>query len=254
MKLTTLPLWLLSLWGLSAHAAIYPIPQQYDYRITRAAYNPENVIKIRTQIGTATLIQFEEGEEIPEENGLGIGDAQAWGLFVNKNHLFLKPTTDVEPDTNLTVVTTKGRTYSFWLELSDFPHFIVKMAYQAPKTASQYQTASGVPCYDGQVNFNYQMWGDKALAPKYAWDDGRFTCLKFTSKELPVAYQVADDGSESLINYHLQQDTMILQGTAREFRLRLGKQVLGLSSDDVQPQEYNDKASSIRAKRTVKHE
>ncbi len=245
---------LLFLLPFSAHAAIFPIPQQYDYRITRAAYNPENVIKVRTQIGTSTLIQFEEGENIPEENGIGIGDAQAWGIFINKNNLFLKPTAAVNPDTNLTVVTTKGRTYSFWLELSDFPHFIVKMAYQAPKTADSYQSASGVPCYDGQVNFDYEMWGDKALAPKYAWDDGRFTCLKFTGKEMPVAYQVADDGTESMINYHVQQDTMILQGTANEFRLRLGEQVLGLSSSTVNAEGYNDKASSINAKRTVKHE
>ncbi len=87
------------------------------------------------------------------------------------------------------------------------------------------------------------------------WDDGRFTCLKFTKNaELPVAYQVAADSTESLINYHIEKDTMILQGISKEFRLRLGKQVLGLRSDDAISSGYNDKATSVNGTRELNYD
>lgn len=255
------PLLILSLLPLSVSAAIFPIPQQYDYRITTSQYNPENVINVRTKVGVSTLIQLGDDEFIStpadgavsaSPSGMGIGDASAWGMSVNGNNIFLKPIGEF-PDTNLTVVSNKGRTYSFWLELSDFPHFIVKMVYEKPKTANALK--SNVPCYDGVVNFDYEMWGDKELAPQYMWDDGRFTCLKFEdNKELPVAYQVGSDGQESLINYHLEQDVMVLQGTSNELRLRLGESVLGLASSAIQTEGYNDKATSVDAKRVVKDE
>ncbi|MGD1336090.1 TrbG/VirB9 family P-type conjugative transfer protein [Vibrio harveyi] len=246
---------LLLLIPLASHAAIYPIPQKDDYRITRTPYNPENVIKVRTHIGVVTLIKFEDGETISEENGIGMGDVQAWGVFVNKNNLFIKPTSNVEPDTNLTIVTNKGRTYSFWLELSDFPHFIVQMVYQKQKDASSYPTNSPIPCYDGEVNFDYEMWGDRNIAPKYVWDDGRFTCLKFPdSNELPLVYQVDKKGVESAVNYDVKQDTIVVFSTSNELRLRLGKEVLGLASDSIKVKGFNDKATSIDAKRTVNRE
>ena len=248
---------LLLLLPLSCYAAIYPIPQKDDYRITRTPYNPENVIKVRTHIGVVTLIKFEEGEAISEENGIGMGDVKAWGVFVNKNNLFIKPTSNVKPDTNLTIVTNKGRTYSFWLELSDFPHFIVQMVYQKPKNTSHTTSPSEpqIPCYDGDVNFDYEMWGDRNLAPKFVWDDGRFTCLKFTnSNELPLVYQVDKSGVESAINYDVKQDTVVVFGTSNELRLRLGNEVLGLASHSIKARGFNDKASSIDAKRTLSRE
>ncbi len=242
---------LLSALSATVNAAIYPIPQPYDYRVTVAQYNPENVINVRTKVGTSTLIQFEEGESIPEL-GKGIGDVAAWGIVTHENNLFLKPIVAIDPDTNLTIVTNKNRTYSFWLETSDFPHFIVKMAYGKPKTAEDFKRY--VPCSDGPMNFDYQMWGEASLAPNYMWDDGRFTCLKFTTQtELPVAYQVGRDGTESLINYHMEKDTMILQGIAPEFRLRLGEQVLGLKSEHIQPEGFNQKATSVDATRVIKN-
>lgn len=236
-----------------ATAAINPSPQSYDSRITLTKYNPENVIKVQTKIGISTLIQFEQGEHISAPDaGMGIGDAQAWGIDVRGNNIFLKPIAK-KPDTNLIITTSKGRTYSFQLETSQYPHYIVKLAYDKPKTSNDKKP--DIPCFDGVTNFRYGKWGDNALAPSYMWDDGRFTCLKFSKNaELPVAYQVAADGSESLINYHIEKDTMILQGISKEFRLRLGKQVLGLRSDDALSSGYNSKATSLDAKRGLKYD
>ena len=235
------------------HASITPKAQPFDSRITETKYNPANVVNVRTKEGITTLIQLEEGEQIyTPSSGLGIGDPDAWGLDVKGHNIFLKPVAE-NPNTNLTIVTDKGRTYSFSLRTSKYPHYIVKLRYEKPKIAKDLKPQ--IPCFDGEVNFRYGKWGNDELSPQYMWDDGRFTCLKFTTNaQMPVAYQIASDGSESLINYHIEKDTMVLQGISNEFRLRLGKQVLGLRSDAAISSGYNEKASSVNATRELKNE
>ncbi len=236
-----------------SYSKVTPKSQGYDKRITVVKYNSKDVINVRTRVGTATLIQLDKGETISQDfAGLGIGDAKAWGFSVRGNNIFLKPVAK-KPDTNLTIVSDKGRTYSFELISRWNPHYIVKMEYEKPKKTSDYDL--NIPCSDGDQNFKYLKWGDQELAPQYMWDDGRFTCLKFTKNaELPVAYQIAADGKESIINYHFSKDTMIIRSIASEYRLRLGERVLGLSSGDVEYSGFNEKATSNKAKRGLKDE
>lgn len=236
-----------------SYAATLPVPQEYDYRITAAKYNPLNVINVRTKIGASTLIQLEEGEEVlGDEKGLNTGFPEAWGFKIIDNGIFFKPK-HKNPDTNLILTTNKNRTYAFYLQLTDYPHYIVKMQYEKVKTASDY--SAEIPCSDGKTNFDYVKWGNDSLSPRYMWDDGRFTCLKFANNsELPVAYQVASDGSESMINYSIKKDTMILHGISKEFRLRLGTEVLGLRTDKAVSSGYNHKGTTIDAKRELNNE
>ncbi|MGF1872008.1 TrbG/VirB9 family P-type conjugative transfer protein [Photobacterium indicum] len=238
-----------------AHAAVTPHSLGFDSRISTVKYNARNVITVNTKVGTNTLIQLDNGETISNSSaGLGIGDANAWGFSVRGNNIFLKPTAK-HPDTNLTIVSDQNRTYSFELVTSNAPHYIVKMDYSDPKKTLLTTQKSHIPCGDGALNFEYGKWGSGVLSPKYMWDDGRFTCLKFANNaELPVAYQVASDGTESLINYHIEKDTMILHGISNEFRLRLGKDVLGLFSSRTKSTGFNPKASSTKAVRGLKYE
>jgi len=234
-------------------AALIPTKETTDSRVTVIPYSPDNVIRIRTAKGVNTLIQFEKGESFSGANsGLGIGDIEAWGISAKGNNVFLKPKAE-SPNTNLNVVSSKGRTYSFDLVTSKYPYYIVKMQYEKPKTSKDF--APAMPCNDGELNFRYGKWGDNELAPTYMWDDGRFTCLKFDKHgELPVIYQVATNGTESLVNYSLKKDTMVVHSVSKEFRLRLGKQVLGLRSENTLSSGYNDKATSIDAKRELNHD
>jgi type IV secretion system protein VirB9 len=241
------------LFSFSVSAALLPKKENSDHRITVIKYSPDDVIRVRTKTGINSLIQFEKGETfLSGTSGIGIGDVNAWGMSVKGNNMFLKPTAK-NPDTNLILVSDKGRTYSFDLVTSNYPHYIVKIKYEKPKTAKDYQPK--IPCYDGIVNFRYGKWGDNDLAPAYMWDDGRFTCLKFPSHaEMPVVYQVGSDGTESLLNYSIKKDTIIIHGIAKEFRLRLGKQVLGLRSENTLSSGYNEKASSVNATRELNHD
>ena len=239
--------------SLNVNAALIPEKENADHRVTVIKYSPDNVIRVRTKVGINTLIQLERGESFTSgTSGMGMGDIAAWGVNVKGNNIFLKPVAE-NPDTNLIIVSNKGRTYSFDLITSKYPHYIVKLQYEKPKTAKDFTRE--IPCYDGEVNFRYGKWGDNELAPSYMWDDGRFTCLKFSNHgELPVAYQIGTDGTESLVNYSIKKDTMIIHSVSKEFRLRLGNQVLGLRSENTLSSGYNDKASSVNATRELIHD
>ncbi|WP_261887516.1 TrbG/VirB9 family P-type conjugative transfer protein [Vibrio aerogenes] len=237
-------------------AAVIPKRIAADHRIVSAMYDPSNVVIVRTKAGTATLIQLEAGETIrSDQSGLGIGDAEAWGLNVRGSNIFFKPKA-AQPDTNLTVVSDKGRTYSFQLTSSRYPFYIVRMRYPEPVKQKPEPVRPKVPCTDGAEghnNFRYSKWGNGKLAPQYAWDDGRFTCMKFaTNQELPVIYAVDGDGKESLVNYHIEQDTVVIHSVAEQYRLRLGDSVLGIKTGSIHYAGYNDKGSTIDAKRIIK--
>ncbi|EGU6978437.1 conjugal transfer protein TraH [Vibrio parahaemolyticus] len=241
------------LMAFSTHALTLPKHQGKDRRIVYAEYDPSDVIAIRTKVGVATLIQLDKNETIVgEHSGLGMGDAAAWGFNVRGNNVFFKPQAK-QPNTNLTIVSDLGRTYSFELFTNKQPFYIVQMRYPTPKKANTAPLKA--PCTDGKYNFRYVKWGDEELAPAHAWDDGRFTCMKFSKNaELPVIYQINADGKESLVNYHIEQDTIVIHSVSNEYRLRLGERVLGVLSHFVEFAGHNQKASSIKATRVIKED
>lgn len=253
MKNLTITLLLLTVSSV-AYGGVIPKKENADHRITVVDYSPDDVIRVRTKLGITTLIQLGKNETIlSNHSGIGIGDKEAWDMSVKGSNIFLKPKTIEEPDTNLTVVTNKGRVYTFDLVSSALPYYIVKLKHEEVKTSND--LSNETPCYDGMINFDYVKWGDEELAPNYMWDDGRFTCLKFNKHaELPVAYQISTDGSESLINYSFRKDVMVIHSISKEFRLRLGEQVLGLRSEKAISSGYNEKATSLNSSRGLSHE
>lgn len=245
---------LVLLISFDSYSAILPKPKAFDHRMTEVDYNPYDVINIRAAIGTVTVIQLESDEKvIKREQGLMLGDAAAWGFDLVDNNIFFKPIA-MNPDSNLILTTNKGRTYTFYLMMNEYPHYMVKVNYPTPSKKMNNEI-SPTPCSDGVINFKYEKWGDMALSPSLMWDDGRFTCLKFTNVvELPVIYQVLQDGSESMIQYHMEKDTMVVHGTSSEFRLRIGELVLGLATDTMKLSKFNHKKSTIKAKRVMSDE
>ncbi|MES2206787.1 MAG: P-type conjugative transfer protein VirB9 [Pseudomonadota bacterium] len=253
---TALPAWSLSI----------PQVSKFDKRIQSVVYNPEDVVRIYTKVGTATLIQLEEGETLEgNPTGLGIGDAKAWSINVRGHNIFLKPAAS-HPETNMAIVTNK-RTYSFSLVMSitkkgqlDNTTYVLRFTYpdmeakaKADKAHKQKiaeamsKTASAASGDKKTLNKNYFMQGDKELAPDAAWDDGRFTYFKYDSaKALPAFYKVAPDGSEALINTHIEDDTVVIHETARKFMLRSGQSVLGIDNDSFDANgSFNTTGTSV---------
>ena len=260
MKLTAL----LLMGFLPAVSGAVSIPKgsAKDGRIQTVMYNPDDVIHIHARIGEAVFIQLEDGELLTGDptSGLGMGDAAAWNLAARGNNLYMKPVASA-PATNMLITTSKKRTYAFDLSLTgkkngkyvQKPTYILRFVYpdtaaykaraeaqKQAKALEKLKAAGHRP--NARHNYNYWGKGDKTLAPTAAYDNGRFTYFSFDNgRELPLIYKVMDDGSEMLLNSHVDGDTVVIHETAKHFVLRLGKSVLGLEN-----RSFNEKGSFNR--------
>jgi type IV secretion system protein VirB9 len=70
------------------------------------------------------------------------------------------------------------------------------------------------------------------IAPTAAWDDGRFTYLRIpNNRRMPAIFRVADDGTESVVDRHVDGDTIVVHEVAKRFVLRLSNEVVGIWND-----------------------
>jgi len=73
-------------------------------------------------------------------------------------------------------------------------------------------------------NKDYWYCGASQLMPVSAWDDGVQTTLRFgKSAEQPAIFVRNDDGTESLLNFSMHGDQVVVQRLARQLVLRRGK-------------------------------
>ena len=236
-----------------ACAAQHPKGSRYDARIQYADYNPDDITVIRTRTGEAALIQLQEGETVAAggDTGLGMGDAAAWKMQVRGRNLYFKPSAP-QPDTNLLLTTNKNRTYAFILKTArakELPTYVLRFRYPSDEKArlaaaeAKYRAAVGklrepdtaARCATG-CNRDYWGQGSRDLAPAEAYDDGRFTYLRYPdARRLPAVFRVNADGSEAVTNSHTDGDTLVIHETARRFVLRLGASVLALDNRSHDP-------------------
>lgn len=231
----------------------------HDNRIRYETYSKDAVYTVQTAIGKATLIQFEDDENVTggDSSIIGVGDAQAWNLGVKGNNIALKPAAE-KPNTNIIVVTNK-RTYAFELTLSKNPVYVVRFRY--PDTQAKFDALNAKEQEEKRailaktnaqnnkpLNLNYLWRGDFGIKPVVAWDNGRFTFLKFpTATATPNIYKVLQDGTESIINTHIddkQKDTVVIEEVGQLYRLRLGNSVLELKNGDYNPANFNENGTA----------
>ncbi|MGG5276289.1 TrbG/VirB9 family P-type conjugative transfer protein [Pseudomonas syringae pv. coryli] len=249
-------------FSLGATAASIPKGSTYDKRIQYVMYNEDDVVVINTRAGNSTLIQLEPDEFLVNQptGGLSMGDTKAWTLGVRGNNIFLKPKGPF-PDTNINLVTNK-RTYAISLvDVGDKGAAAWQVRYRYP--AQPVKVAGGIggagqqkksPCSDGIKNLNWFKYGDQSLAPTEVWDDGRFTCMRFpTTKAKPAVtrYTADSDLKEGLPNFTWVDDVLVIFEVNEEFRLRLGKKVLGIKTDSLRDASFNKNMTSTGEKRVV---
>ena len=86
----------------------------------------------------------------------------------------------------------------------------------------------------GKINKDYWIVGTKELEPVAAEDNGVLTRLTFSAaKPLPVAFIIENDGTESIVDSHMDGDTMVLHRVADKIILRRGNMVAGISNHNV---------------------
>ncbi|AFK64632.1 Conjugal transfer-like protein (plasmid) [Advenella kashmirensis WT001] len=232
----------------SGQACALSVPKgsSQDARIQTVTYSPNNVFHIRAQIGRAVLVQLEADERLEGDSAtLGMGDSEAWKLNVKGNNIIFKPTAP-NPETNL-IVTTNKRTYVFQLSIDgrgrQAPTYVLRFRYpdtqranvaaQRAKNNQAHEILSGKKLRPNVVRANQNYWGygDKSLTPTAMYDDGRFTYLEFDNgRDMPSIYKIMPDGTESLVNLHVEGNTVVVHELSNKFVLRLGNTVLGVDN------------------------
>lgn len=253
----------LGLSAISAHAKDEPRRSERDNRIGYVTYDGENVVEIPVALGVVTRVILEAGEKIKI---LGSGfssscksDTDLWCIEAEpgSNQIWVKPMPGAT--SNNVELSTDRRDYSirFVRDLQRASKYRVHFQYPvAMPIAPPHLDANGVPQYDvftperirqraeaveqvmaGRMgNAQYSMEagapGATEIAPRLAFDDGRFTYLHYPkAREIPAVFYIGADGQEGRANYHVDGELVVIQRIAREFVLRLGGSAVRLIND-----------------------
>ena len=229
---TTLALVVMSAVAVTAHAEALPVGGHVDPRIRTAFYDPNQVYQLYGIVGFHLDLEF-----APDERFLGLsaGDPKAIAYSAHGNVLTIRP--KVARDVmNLTVTTTEHR-YYFDYTIAPRPDandvdvmYAVQFTYPPkPKTVSLATSADQISQDFDQSeaqrpkNTDYWFCGSPEIKPAQAYDDGIETYLRFGSREeLPAIFLQNSDGHESLLNFTVEGDYVVLHRVARRFVLRRG--------------------------------
>jgi type IV secretion system protein VirB9 len=208
------------LFAAAALAACLVLPVRADTagadgRIRAATYDPATVYRLEARVGYEIDVQFEDGESFV---GLGAGDLQALTFVAQGKHLFIKPRVP-HASTNMTVLTSR-RAYHFdYTVVGDEEGSSAMYAFTfvyGPRPDPR-------PAPPPPPNLDYWYCGHPSLKPVYAADDGVHTRLRFAAHgELPAVFVRNDDGSESLLNFNIEDGDVVVHRVARRFVVRRG--------------------------------
>ncbi|TNE64394.1 MAG: P-type conjugative transfer protein VirB9 [Alphaproteobacteria bacterium] len=234
---------LAGLVGTPVVATEIPAAGQYDARLRTLDYNPLDVVRVEAWFGYQIMFEFAEDEHI--EN-VALGDSMSWQVTPNKagNLMFIKPVT-VPAVTNMTVVTDRRRYHFEMVGMSGEPTapedltFNIRFHYPADEAAkaaveaerkaaeadSKAETGTSEPLDTATLNFDFRFKGDKSNLPDRLFDDGKATYLYWAkNRAMPALFTVGDDGKETVINFTVRGDYMVLDQCVPELLLRNGRQ------------------------------
>lgn len=227
---------ILTLAVTDAHAIRTSKSLAVDHRIHVMEYNPDDVHRFTGYYGYQSSIEFAPGESI---STISMGDTISWQIVPAGNRMFLKPMEE-DATTNMTVLTNK-RIYHFELHAEEVGEeginhqglaFIVRFVYPDTSThnfVQHFSSSTGPDLTEPEnYNFNYTLTGSEMIAPIKVFDDEEFTYFEFRDKnaEIPAFFLVEPDGSESIINYRVNDDYIVVERVASQFTLRRGDDVI----------------------------
>ena len=245
--LALMALWLVCLLAANPVARAYTVPGwSDDSRVRQIIYRADAVVRVEAQRGFATHIALDPQEHIQV---VAPGDRDGWQVVANKgdHDVYLKPQLAAH-DSNLEIRTDR-RSYSFDLVVlplrakfgNDEEMYRVTFVYpdqakaqeQAESDAALVSRRLAQPPTVRNTRYSMQvMPHSDDIAPTAAWDDGRFTYVRIpANRRIPAIFRVADDGTESTVDKHIEGDTIVVHEVAKRFVLRLGQEVVGVWND-----------------------
>jgi type IV secretion system protein VirB9 len=205
--------------------AIVPPPGAVDPRVREIDYRESQVVSLQGFVGYHIHIELSPAERFV---ALGVGDSDAVDVAAEGPHIMLKPKAK-QVATNLTLVSSR-RVYHFDYRASTArpdpaAMFTLRFRYPAPVEVTPVATTDepieAAP--PRVINRDYWYCGSSALRPVEASDDGSQTRVQFQARgEWPAIFVKNDDGTESLVNFHIEETTAVVHRVAREFVLRRG--------------------------------
>lgn len=212
-----------------------------DRRIKTVVYDPNDVVRLTVQTGRGVVIEFDPSEEILFVNN---GHAESWEVAKKKNMLYLG-SKSYGASTNLIVQTSKRQYFIDLIMVKKNGSYKLKYTYNGAR-----------PIFwpkNKKHNYAYYGFGDKELKPALAYDDGYFTYFVFPSNlDQPTIYKITPDGSEAIVDFHLDGNTTIVHETSQRFNIRLGKKVLGIINKGRIRSEYNSSRTSNNIPRKIR--
>lgn len=203
-----------------------------DSRIRTAMYNANEVYRLSGFVGYHVDLEFESDESFV---GISAGDPEALTYSAHDNVLTLRPKA-ATAQMNLTVTTTKRRYYFDYTIYSRIPNrfgdevmYAVRFSYppaaeDSLTPAEQVERDLAAARKTRASNVDYWFCGSKTIKPVAASDDGVHTRLRFGARgELPAIFVRNDDGSESLLNFSIDDGDVVIHRVAARFILRRGK-------------------------------
>lgn len=214
---------LASSWRLSAETR--PQGTVIDARVRTLIYNDNQVYKIIAYYGYQTDIELAANESI---RTVAAGDTVGWQIVSAGQHIFIKPMAD-HARTNLSVITDR-RTYIFDLAAQAVTDrwdmsYLVRFKYPQASVFTSIQPGQKGPRNTADFDFNYKIKGAKAIRPSRVFDDGEFTFFQFDNPrngDLPAIFLVTPDNQESLVNYRMDGNYMVVERIGEKFILRSG--------------------------------
>jgi len=200
-----------------------------DARLRVVEFRPNVVLSLTGFVGYHIHFQFAPDERFVS---LGAGDSAILDVGAEANHLLLKPKQPTA-GTNLTILTNRRVYFIDFRALARQPQpaeavYSVAFRYPEPNTASDSPgtnstLSAALAAPPPVVNRDYWFCGSPILRPAMAVDDGIQIRLTFPPRaELPAIYARAPDGAETLVNTHVENDTVVVHRLAERLVLRRG--------------------------------
>lgn len=280
MKLATFALSAALAFSLPAYAKVFPTPSKHDSRFQTVDYTTD-VIELRLKIGRFTEIEFAKDET---KIDFLMGDREAWTIKIIGNTFYLKPKAAFA-DTNLKIITNKRTYWFDLVMTEDkkdggkkkpvayrldfrYPYEPPPPPVQAPvdlaaimvqkEAAMQREIDDRLagspsdtpksfrPVEPKPLNGDYSLIGPDELMPTSVFDNGEQTAITFAPQNpMPIIFVKEADGSESRVNFHVENDMLIVHRIARKFILRRGSMAACLINGNFRPFEGDNSSNTI---------
>jgi type IV secretion system protein VirB9 len=215
-----------------ARAETLPDKGTVDSRVRSTTYNADQVYRLYGFVGYAIELIFEDGETFA---GKGGGDLEGVTIDAHANSVILKPRAAIVA-TNL-VIYTDRRAYRFDYSVESrrpnhsYDEVIYAVRFLYPLLADAVANRENDverELEDAKTrrprNLDYWYCGHRGLKPIAASDDGVHTRLTFADRaELPAVFVRNQDGSESLLNFSMDQGDVLIHRLAPKLILRRGR-------------------------------